>query len=497
MNEYQEAYEKEISLTELMFFCLKKWRWIVAAMLVVAVLAGAYKFQATIKSNQEKKEAEAELLEKEGEDAKKEAEVIVNPNVEYYELVIENWEQELEALKEYIDTSVIMQLDAYHLDTGNLTFFIDAGDQSQAVRDTLVSAFESFVTDGRLAASMYEANDSMTESEIQYLIKFDSIDLPNAGTNYEIEDGDTPSSIRVIGTGANKPSVFEVQLTADNAKNCKEYMEAAKTAIEAYSDQVQEMIGSHELQLLSESQTERIDQTIQTYQNGILNTYTSAFTQFKNQQAELETVLAEEGETIVTNEPVAYDSPAAEAVKFAIIGLVLGAFLAAFVLVVIYLMSGKLQSTEQFQEEFGMPLLGQITKNPEKKRFFGFIDRWLQHMEEGAYADVTYEEQLKLTAANLKAAVSKEQGLKKIMLTGTIAKDEAEAFCAQFASELDGVTFSPYERIVYQASALEDVDSYDGVLFLEKKGASYTKLIKKEKRLVADRGIKILGAVVL
>ena len=42
MNEYQESYEKEISLTELLFFCLKKWRWIVAAMLIVGVLAGAY-----------------------------------------------------------------------------------------------------------------------------------------------------------------------------------------------------------------------------------------------------------------------------------------------------------------------------------------------------------------------------------------------------------------------------------------------------------------------
>ncbi len=30
MNEYQETYEKEISLVELMFYCLKKWRWIVA-----------------------------------------------------------------------------------------------------------------------------------------------------------------------------------------------------------------------------------------------------------------------------------------------------------------------------------------------------------------------------------------------------------------------------------------------------------------------------------
>ena len=34
MNEYQETYEKEISLIELMFYCLKKWRWIVTAMLV-------------------------------------------------------------------------------------------------------------------------------------------------------------------------------------------------------------------------------------------------------------------------------------------------------------------------------------------------------------------------------------------------------------------------------------------------------------------------------
>ena len=99
--------------------------------------------------------------------------------------------------------------------------------------------------------------------------------------------------------------------------------------------------------------------------------------------------------------------------KFAIIGLVLGAFLAAFVLVVIYLMSGKLQSTEQFREEFGMPLLGQITKNPEKKRLFGFIDRWFQHMEEGAYADVTYEEPAEAYGSQPESGSFERTGLEK------------------------------------------------------------------------------------
>ena len=199
----------------------------------------------------------------------------------------------------------------------------------------------------------------------------------------------------------------------------------------------------------------------------------------------------------MVGETVTYDSPAKEAVKFAVIGLVLGAFLAAFVLVVVYLMSGKLQSTESFREEFGMPLLGQVTKAPAKKRLFGFVDKWLQRMEEGEYADITYEEQLKIVAANLKNAVSREGGIKKLMLAGTMGKEEAEAFSASLASELEGVSLSAYERIVFQAAALEDLDSYDGVLFLEKKGASYTKLIKKEKDLADDRNIRVLGAVVL
>ena len=103
----------------------------------------------------------------------------------------------------------------------------------------------------------------------------------------------------------------------------------------------------------------------------------------------------------------------------------------------------------------------------------------------------------KIVAANLKNAVSREGGIKKLMLAGTMGKEEAEAFSASLASELEGVSLSAYERIVFQAAALEDLDSYDGVLFLEKKGASYTKLIKKEKDLADDRNIRVLGAVVL
>ena len=493
MNEYQEPYEKEISLTELLFFCLKKWRWIAAAMLLTAVLAGIYKYQSTVQENRTKQETQV-LEESEEEE---EAGVISNPNIEYYNLAIKNLKQEMEGMKEYIDGSVIMQLDPYHLDTGNLSFYLDAGSSVESVRNSLVSAYEDFVTDGRLAAEVLGRGSEISESELQYLISFESEDRPVVEESYELSDGDGSSQIQIAGLGERKPNVFRIQITADSEENCVSYMKAAEKAIENYSLQLQEQIGGHTVTLLSESQTERIDREIQSYQNEVLSTYTSTFTQLKNLQTELETVVEEEGETIVVGETVTYASPVKEAAKFVVIGLVLGAFLAAFVLVVIYLMSGKLQSTESFREEFGMPLLGQITKAPAKRRLFGFVDRWLQRLEEGEYADITYEEQLKMAAANLKTAVSREQGMRTVMLAGTIAKEEAEAVRNMLVEELKGVAFSAYERIVFQASALEALDGCDGVVFLEKKGTSYTKLIKKERDLVSDRNVKILGTVVL
>ena len=57
MEEYQEV--NEVNLIDLIFYCLKRWRWIVAGMVFMAVIAGICKYQATITDNQFKKEQQA------------------------------------------------------------------------------------------------------------------------------------------------------------------------------------------------------------------------------------------------------------------------------------------------------------------------------------------------------------------------------------------------------------------------------------------------------
>ena len=102
---------------------------------------------------------------------------------------------------------------------------------------------------------------------------------------------------------------------------------------------------------------------------------------------------------------------------------------------------------------------------------------------------------MRIAAASLKGAAAQKEGLKKIMLTGTIAKEDVAEFCGCLKEHMQDTVFSDYRQIVFDAAALEELDGYDAVVFLEKKGVSYSKLIKKERELASGRDILVLGTV--
>ena len=150
--------------------------------------------------------------------------------------------------------------------------------------------------------------------------------------------------------------------------------------------------------------------------------------------------------------------------------------------------------------EFGMPLLGVVRDSGKKKKIFGFIDNWVSHLKEGSYASIGFEEQIKMAASNVQAAIARKSPngeLQRIMLAGTMAEKDAAALCAQLSSELHGISLSSYMQIVYQSSALKELENYDGVLFLEKKGASSASMILQERKSASDRNVTVLGAIVL
>ena len=197
------------------------------------------------------------------------------------------------------------------------------------------------------------------------------------------------------------------------------------------------------------------------------------------------------------NEMIVFEDPVSSAVLSAIIGMIGGVCLICLIFGICYIIGGKLQSENRFQEKFGMPLLGVVRKNDRKKKLFGFIDRWICRLEEGPYAKIPRKEQIKITAMNVHAAIHKnpEEQIKRIMLAGTISDDDVIEICEGLAESIGDVIFSPYRQIVFHAAALKKLEYYQSVLFIEKKGESYEKLIRHEKELAENRNVKVLGMI--
>ena len=218
----------------------------------------------------------------------------------------------------------------------------------------------------------------------------------------------------------------------------------------------------------------------------------------REQKAQQSAAIPTEGETEVESEPIVFEDPVSSAVTFAIVGMIGGGCLVCMIFCLRYALSGKLQDISNFQQKFGMPLLGVVRKSDTKKRLFGFLDRWIRRLEEGPCARIPRKEQIKIAAVNVQSAIHRnpEEKIKRVMLAGTASGDDVIEICELLAEEIGEVTFSPYRQIVFHAAALKKLEYYEGVLFVEKRGESYERLIRQERELALDRNVKVLGSIV-
>jgi capsular polysaccharide biosynthesis protein len=484
MNEQQEV--REISLVDLMFYCLERWRCILVIMLIAGILAGAYKYQSVVRSNRSvKQEASLDSEDEEGEE-ETDTLTINERSVEAYEQIIARCRKDVEAQENFLNQSIVMEIDPFHVSTGTLSYYVDGGERL----DSLVAAYRTFVTDGSMAEKLHAKNKAVSVEDLRYLVSFNSSDREA----YRLGDYEMMRPEKLV---------IQILVNMPDEKLCGEYLSEAEKVMKDYSAKLEKSVGAHRLNLLSSVQSEKADSNIQSYQATLRSGYVEAVRNLQLYQTEMNTVLSLETEETGSasgsaGSAAVLASPSREALKYALIGVVLGAFLACFVLMMIYIMSGRLRNTKTFAGEYGMPMLG-LVRSSDKKRAFGLIDAWIFRLEEGAYARLGGEDQVKIAAANVQAAVRKladRQDGKKIMLAGTVAKGEIAGLCEKLTSYVPEVSWSPYVQIVFQADAINELEDYDGVLFVEKRGVSDSRFIVKERKIAEERGVPVLGSVI-
>ena len=278
MNEQQEV--REISLVDLMFYCLEKWRGILVLMLIMGILAGAYKYQSVVRSNQSAKQ-EAALESEDGEEAEEEENPMTlnERSVESYEQIIARCEKDVEAQENFLNQSIVMEIDPFHVSTGTLSYYVDGGEHL----DSLVAALRTFVTDGSMAEKLHAKNDAVSVEDLRYLVSFNSSDRET----YRVGDYEVIRPEKLV---------IQILVNMPDDKLCGEYLAEAEKIMKEYSAKLQKTLAAHRLSLLSSVQSEKADSSIQSYQATLRSGYVEAVRNLQTYQTEMNTVLSLETE---------------------------------------------------------------------------------------------------------------------------------------------------------------------------------------------------------
>lgn len=482
--------EREISLVDLILDILSHWRGILICMLVGALLMGSFSYVKAYRGvggGQEEQVVGNMTLEDQIHNL--EGQLSELEKIAVYTVMDD--EQEYAAYQQYVESSLLMQMNPYSISEIDMIFRIRADDGEQS--SMLKTVYENLVN----GIGLHQWVEEQTG-------------IPSASTGELIIAQQSPKVLLLIeGQGASLGSdCLKVIVIHYDEAECERLAQCVKDYIDQQYDLLSQELGVHEVVLLSESAGFVMDTEIRdaqlSYSNRIITLLTScarakdAFTD--NQQIYYELLKAGEGASEEASGLEEETEPTIArpsiSVKYVALGAVLFAFIYAGVLFVLYILNGKLRANDDLQGLYNISQLGLIVKDDGKKRFF--IDRWIDALRNWNRRRFTREQSLELAVAAIKIAVGK-QGLDIIYLMGCDLKAGADAVCNELKERLEKekITVKILDNVLYDAETMEELERAEGVVLIEKAMSTMYDEIRRELELAYRQDIKVLGGIVM
>lgn len=449
MNENKKLIfedEKTLNLLDAFFYLLGKWKVMVAAAVILAVLAGGLSF---VKSN---RAYQASL-----ESATVEAAVIELPEEELDNYLakaakIEEYEQNVAERDYYLENSIRVKLDPNGFYEGTAAYIFSSEKSSDAVEAAEYCKMEVLKADNleALAKELSEETDPAMLNEVAFFeekdLKADTAETVKVvlkTQHYNEADCDqmlsfltdkmdaAMESLRAQGNSAKMVSVTpNVGITSDSSK-----MNVSADMVNARSIAYDNWLAAKE----SLSETEK-----------------AFYEQEKNKENPEEDAAAEEVLPEAAKPSVS--------MKLVVVGAAAGVFLAAAYYAVVYLFGGQVHNKEELESWLAVPVLDAHSS-------------------------------MEVTAAMV-ASMAEKAGAKKLYLTGSkekILSDAAEVIRAALAEK--NVTLLCGTDGLNTADALAQMAECGFVVFVEKCNESKEKDIRGEIEKASSCDVNVLGIV--
>ena len=484
MNENQTTYptgaqdEEEIDLVALMVTLLHKLKPILLTAVVCAVIAGGLAGIKAIRGA-DKDTLKAQRLEDEEYQQKKrdyeEVQALYKQNVDSNTQQQQNAAAAVERTQEYMEKSVLNNLDPYNVWNAKTDLYISTGYQIMPGMSyqnpdrtgAVLAAYSSALNDGAILNEIA----AQVGTEANYLRELVSVDY------------------------STYSQILTITVMGEDLEFVDGVMEALLGQMEAVKGNITDIISSHTVTTIARSSYNSVSTSLMDRQKANTDQLTELENRIEALQLDRQKLdNAFQTDTDAWNnveEPV-IGGVASSLAKYLLIGFLLGGVLACGVVVVRFLLDGMVYSASELNRSTGLPVLGALASDRTKKA--GKLDAKLYQME-GRPDGSADAEMLCLMAQTIR---SRAPEAKNILVTGDLPADQLEALAAalQATEPLRGQSVTAAESILKAAATVPHVVAADAIVLAADCTVTRTDAVREQNEKIVRLGKKILGCIV-
>lgn len=454
--QINKNYETEIDLKDLFFHLCYRWRSIVIAAIIGAILLGAYQYYSVSKTHAEGKQTKEE----------KQFEIDLQDyrdSIENAQTNIQTYRKLIKEKQDYLKESVYMKLDSQDEWFAYKRFYIK---MDQAVLDALPESAQEDPADYVAAVYTSTLKSGLKAEEMEVLLGTGKKEYIDELVSVGADGGTNTVTVSVIGPDE------ETVITQ---------LDYFVTRLMEYCQPQAQQVGNHTLSLVSEDCLSRTDSGLSSKQDEIGKQIIEWQEALKEQREELNELEGKE-------EPKA---PGMHLLRFSVIGFILGAFLLAAIYCVKYVLGGQLHSGSELSDRYGVPVFGEYAKSRARKPGKG-LDKLFEKWE---FRHAVTDRQV--VTEGIAALVGERFAGKRLLLAGTIPQEKAEALCKDLNQRLDDNAVSAVGGLPTNADAVTAMKGADAVILVEEKYASRAADIERTAEMMLISQANVGGCIVL
>lgn len=501
--------ERGFSLLDLIVEILLHWRVMFVAALIGGILFAGISYTQSLRDAEAQQEKLAQLeaqKQSAAEEEKVEWEGSIQSLLEEQltETQLSNvnnaliYEKLYEQKSRYWNESILMQMDPLNVPKTDLTFFVRSDDMERTYN--IVKIYEDLLTSTSLFD--YVTEKCNIEFGINELI---TLEL----TSYGEPRGN---------------DIIRLAVRYSDADMCQAMADSVVEYIEQGHGELEEILGSYEITLLSRSYECTMSNSILNQQKACVteiinlqNSFLKLKTNFSDEEWQYYNYLAEgkvieeteaealKGENVEVSGTTGENDASVEQIikpsinmKYVFVGFVLFTFAYVFVICVAYIFGNKIRVVDNFQELCNIPQLGTILSTKQNKKFLGIVDRWILKLRYYNLRKFTPSEAISLVVTAIKIA-AKKHNLNNVCLLGCSLSEEAMDVCEKIMEGLskEEITVKILNNVIYDAEAMSNLEDVQSAVFVETVGTTMYREIEKEMELLNRQSIILLGGVIV